>query len=120
MMGYEFVFSKDTNEKIDLHDLNIEKIQNRLRNICDSNKDLTLLNKVDFSQSFADEATWKNYLLLGSIEKVELKYVIRVDDIGILSKRSSDRKTKVYIIDQNEGGITLKQHFENLKNKTKE
>lgn len=120
MMGYEFIFSKDTIEKIDLHGLNIELVKNKLQNYCDSNKDLTILNKVDFSQGFADEATWKNYLLLGSIEKEELKYIIRVDDIGLLSKRSSDKKTKVYILDQNEGGITLKQHFENLKNKTKE
>lgn len=120
MMGYEFIFTKDTIEKINLHGLNIELVQNRLRHICDSNKDITLFSKMDFSQGFADEVTWKNYVLIGSIEKEELKYVVRVDEIGILFKRSSDKKTKIYTIDQNEGGITLRQHIENLKNKSQE
>jgi len=104
MMGYEFIFSKDVMEKIDLHGLNIERVKNKLQNFCDSNKDLTILNKVDFSQGFADEATWKNYVLIGSVEKKEDKYVVKVDEVGLLSKRSSDKKSKIYALDQNEGG----------------
>lgn len=120
MMGYEFIFSKDVMEKIDLHGLKIELVKNKLQNFCDSDKDLAILKKVDFSQGFADEVTWKNYVLIGSVEKKDEEYVIKVDEVGILSKRSSDKKTKIYALDQNEGGITLRQHFENLKNKTNE
>ena len=115
MIKYEFIFSKDVIERIDLNGLDIELVKNKLQMFCRSSKDLSILKKIDFSMSFADEATWKNYILIGSIEQKDEKCVVKVDDVGVLSKRSSDKKTKIYALDEKEGGVTLRQHLENLK-----
>lgn len=91
---------KEASEKIKAYKLDKDKLVEFIRKKASSEQN-------EFSFKYADEKTWKNYLLIGSKDE---EGVIFLNDIGVLLHRVS-KDAKIYTTDAKSDGISVRDHF---------
>ena len=66
-----------------------------------------------FAENYADEKTWKNYMLMG---ETTLNGTVILETIGVLVNRGSNG-TKIYAAEDKAEGMSVKEYLKSLSKK---
>lgn len=114
IQNLEITFSSDVVKRIESLGLKKIDIEARIRL---EYKDLPVFppKKTDIVVDFNSFETWQQYLILGNVRQKGAIGYIEINGLGEKIGATESGEAKVYKLSNVEGGITLREHIQNLK-----